>query len=124
MSRGSFRNRVLRLALGRPSFSENYGPFFSCDANSALINCTEEHRVYFSGDTGMTDAFKAIGEQFGPFDVALLEIRQWHPSWGQIHLGPEGALVAHKAPEPVAYSPSTGRPSSSACIPGSSRQRP
>ena len=55
-----------------------------------------KHRVFFSGDTGLTDAFKAVGEQFGPFDVAMLEIGQWHPSWGQIHLGPQGALDAHK----------------------------
>jgi L-ascorbate metabolism protein UlaG (beta-lactamase superfamily) len=55
-----------------------------------------KHRVFFSGDTGLTDAFKEVGEKFGPFDVSMLEIGQWHPSWGQIHLGPEGAIAAHK----------------------------
>jgi L-ascorbate metabolism protein UlaG (beta-lactamase superfamily) len=52
------------------------------------------HRVYFSGDTGMTSAFAAIARRYGPFDVALLEIGQWHPDWGSIHLGPVGALDA------------------------------
>ena len=30
----------------------------------------------------------------GPFDVAMLEIGQYHESWGTIHLGPQGALEA------------------------------
>jgi len=53
-----------------------------------------KHRVFFSGDTGLTDAFKEISKREGPFDVALLEIGQHHPSWGDIHLGPIGALEA------------------------------
>jgi L-ascorbate metabolism protein UlaG (beta-lactamase superfamily) len=52
------------------------------------------HRVFFSGDTGLTEAFREIGRREGPFDVALLEIGQYHPSWGDIHLGPKGALEA------------------------------
>jgi len=54
------------------------------------------HRVFFSGDTGLGDAFAEIGAREGPFDVALLEIGQYHPSWGDIHLGPAGALEAHR----------------------------
>lgn len=52
------------------------------------------HRAYFSGDTGMTPSFAAIADKLGPFDVAMLEIGQWHPTWGDIHLGPIGALDA------------------------------
>jgi len=52
------------------------------------------HRVFFSGDTGLTRAFSSVAEKWGPFDVAMLEIGQWHPSWGDIHLGPDGALKA------------------------------
>ncbi len=52
------------------------------------------HRVYFSGDTGLGPHFKAIGDKLGPFDVAMLEVGQWHPAWGSIHLGPHGALKA------------------------------
>lgn len=55
------------------------------------------HRVFFSGDTGQGQHFKAIGERLGPFDLALIEIGQWHPSWGDIHLGPVGALDAFGA---------------------------
>lgn len=53
------------------------------------------HRVFFSGDTGLTDQFKAVKEKYGPFDLSMLEIGQWHPAWGSIHLGPKGALEAH-----------------------------
>jgi L-ascorbate metabolism protein UlaG (beta-lactamase superfamily) len=56
-----------------------------------------KHRVYFSGDTGQTAAFKTIGEKLGPFDLSMLEVGQWNEAWGQIHLGPRGALTAHQA---------------------------
>lgn len=52
------------------------------------------HRVFFSGDTGLTPQFVDVGERFGPFDVAFFEIGAWHPAWGQVHLGPRNALKA------------------------------
>ncbi len=52
------------------------------------------HRVFFSGDTGPHGGFSQIADRFGPFDVALVEIGQYHPSWGDIHLGPRGAWQA------------------------------
>lgn len=55
------------------------------------------HRVYFSGDTGMSPHMAEIGGRLGPFDLTMLEIGQFHPAWGDIHLGPEGALQAHAA---------------------------
>ncbi len=56
-----------------------------------------KHSVWFSGDTGpWDDAFTEIGERFGGFDLSLIEIGAWHPSWGFIHLGPENALNVHR----------------------------
>ncbi len=55
---------------------------------------TPNRRVYFSGDTGLTPQFKEIGARQGPFDVVMLEVGAFHPSWGDIHLGPENALTA------------------------------
>jgi L-ascorbate metabolism protein UlaG (beta-lactamase superfamily) len=52
------------------------------------------HRAFFSGDTGPTEAMREISAREGPFDVALIEIGQYHESWGDIHLGPLGALDA------------------------------
>ena len=37
-----------------------------------------------------------IGRLFGPFDMIMLEIGAFHPSWGTIHLGPQNALQAFK----------------------------
>jgi len=52
------------------------------------------HSVFFSGDTGLTTEYATIRERLGPFDLAMLEVGAFHPSWGDIHLGPENALKA------------------------------
>jgi L-ascorbate metabolism protein UlaG (beta-lactamase superfamily) len=61
---------------------------------SSWVITTENRRLFFSGDTGLTDELASVRERFGPFDVTMLEIGAWHPSWGDIHLGPENALRA------------------------------
>jgi L-ascorbate metabolism protein UlaG (beta-lactamase superfamily) len=53
------------------------------------------HRVFFSGDTGPTESMREIAKREGPFDVSLIEIGQYNVAWGDIHLGPLGALEAH-----------------------------
>lgn len=68
------------------------------DRNSTLWSSwviqSNRHKVFFSGDTGLTEQFKAIGAAHGPFDLVMLEVGAFHPSWGAIHLGPENALTA------------------------------
>jgi L-ascorbate metabolism protein UlaG (beta-lactamase superfamily) len=54
----------------------------------------ERHAVFFSGDTGLTAEYQAIRERLGPFDLVMLEVGGLHPSWGDMHLGPENALKA------------------------------
>jgi L-ascorbate metabolism protein UlaG (beta-lactamase superfamily) len=61
---------------------------------SSIVLQTARHRVFFSGDTGLTTEYAAIRERLGPFDLVMLEIGAWHPSWGDIHLGPRNALEA------------------------------
>ncbi|HEY1131501.1 MAG TPA: MBL fold metallo-hydrolase [Roseateles sp.] len=61
---------------------------------SSLVIETPKHRVFFSGDTGLTSEYAAIRERLGPFDLVMLEVGAFHPSWGDIHLGPENALKA------------------------------
>jgi L-ascorbate metabolism protein UlaG (beta-lactamase superfamily) len=53
------------------------------------------HRVFFSGDTGLTPEYAQTRERLGPFDLVMLEIGAFHPAWGNIHLGPRQALAAH-----------------------------
>lgn len=53
--------------------------------------------VFFSGDSGLSDAFADIGQRLGPFDLVMMEVGAFHPSWGRVHLGPENALRAWAA---------------------------
>jgi L-ascorbate metabolism protein UlaG (beta-lactamase superfamily) len=56
----------------------------------------ERHRVFFSGDTGLTPEFGDVGRRFGSFDLIMLEVGAYHPAWGSIHLGPDNALAAQQ----------------------------
>ena len=62
---------------------------------SSLAIRTPRHSVFFSGDTGLTTEYATIRERLGRFDLVMLEVGAFHPSWGDIHLGPEHALEAH-----------------------------
>lgn len=55
---------------------------------------SEQHNIFFSGDTGLTDELSEIGRRLGPFDLMMLEIGASHPAWANIHLGPANALRA------------------------------
>jgi L-ascorbate metabolism protein UlaG (beta-lactamase superfamily) len=61
---------------------------------SSWVIRTDHHRLFFSGDTGLTDAFRGVRERLGPFDLTMLEIGAWNAAWGDIHLGPANALAA------------------------------
>ncbi len=61
---------------------------------SSWVIRTDHHKVFFSGDTGLTDLFRDIGREHGPFDLVMLEIGAFHESWADIHLGPANALEA------------------------------
>jgi L-ascorbate metabolism protein UlaG (beta-lactamase superfamily) len=54
------------------------------------------HRFYVSGDTGYSDHFRAIGEQFGPFDLAFVKVGAYGPGapWLDIHMSAEDAVRA------------------------------
>lgn len=51
-------------------------------------------KIYFSGDTGYSGHFKRIGEQHGPFDLALLECGQYNTKWPQSHMFPHQTAKA------------------------------
>lgn len=52
-------------------------------------------RVFFSGDTGYFDGFKAIGDKFGPFDLTMMETGAYDPQWPDVHMLPEQTMQAH-----------------------------
>lgn len=53
------------------------------------------HKLFFSGDSGYFDGFKAIGAQFGPFDACLIECGQYDELWSDIHMFPEQTAQAY-----------------------------
>ncbi|WP_419804360.1 MBL fold metallo-hydrolase [Terriglobus sp.] len=61
---------------------------------SSFVLRTSKHNVYHGADSGYWKGFQEIGEQFGPFDLATLEIGAFDPLWHEIHLGPDNALKA------------------------------
>jgi L-ascorbate metabolism protein UlaG (beta-lactamase superfamily) len=56
-----------------------------------------EHRVYYGADSGEWHGFGEIGEEYGPFDLTMLEIGASNPLWADIHMGPEGAVRSFRA---------------------------
>ena len=49
---------------------------------------TPERKIYYSGDSGYGPHFKAIGEQFGGVDLAIMENGQYDQDWKYIHMHP------------------------------------
>ncbi|MCH2200128.1 MAG: MBL fold metallo-hydrolase [Flavobacteriales bacterium] len=50
--------------------------------------------LYFSGDGGYGEHFKEIGEQYGRFDIALMECGQYNDLWADVHMSPEQTVQA------------------------------
>jgi L-ascorbate metabolism protein UlaG (beta-lactamase superfamily) len=61
---------------------------------ASFVIQSARHSAFFSGDTGLTTEYRRIAERCGRFDLVMLEVGAFHPSWGDIHLGPENALKA------------------------------
>ena len=65
------------------------------EANSGAV----PRRMFCAGDTGYSaQHFKAIGEKFGPFDLALIPIGAYEPRWfmGPQHVDPTEAVQIHQ----------------------------
>lgn len=55
---------------------------------------SSRHTLYLGGDSGYDTHFKAIGDQYGPFDLVLLECGQYNAHWPHIHMMPEETAQA------------------------------
>ena len=51
-------------------------------------------KIYFSGDSGYGTHFRKIGEEHGPFDIALIDCGQYNDAWKFSHMIPEEAVQA------------------------------
>lgn len=79
-----------RHASGRQLFDQNATLW----AGYALLGA--EHRVFFSGDTGLFPGLSEIGETLGPFDLTMIEAGAYGQAWPDWHIGPEQAVRAHQ----------------------------
>ncbi|MCJ0743657.1 MBL fold metallo-hydrolase [Pedobacter montanisoli] len=52
---------------------------------TSFVLQTPTKKIFLGGDSGYGPHFKSIGEQFGPFDLALLECGQYNENWPYIH---------------------------------------
>lgn len=55
---------------------------------------TPMHKIFIGGDSGYDDHFEKIGNDHGPFDLAILECGQYDKSWKYIHMMPEETVQA------------------------------
>jgi L-ascorbate metabolism protein UlaG (beta-lactamase superfamily) len=54
----------------------------------------DNHKIFYSGDTGYGKHFKLIGDEYGPFDLALMECGQYNKKWPQSHMFPSQTAKA------------------------------
>ena len=53
------------------------------------------NKLYFTGDSGYFPGFKEIGEEFGGFDLTMVETGAYNTLWQTIHMLPEQSVQAH-----------------------------
>lgn len=61
---------------------------------ASFVLQTPTKRIFIGGDSGYDTHFAKIGEDHGPFDLALLECGQYNYSWRYIHMMPEQTVQA------------------------------
>jgi L-ascorbate metabolism protein UlaG (beta-lactamase superfamily) len=61
---------------------------------SSFVLKGKKHNIYYGADSGLWEGFAEIGQQFGPFDLTMLEIGAFNELWKSIHMGPDGAAQA------------------------------
>jgi L-ascorbate metabolism protein UlaG (beta-lactamase superfamily) len=64
---------------------------------SSFVLKGPRHNIYFGADSGVWPGFAEIGQQYGPFDLTMLEIGAFNELWKSIHMGPDGAAEVFAA---------------------------
>lgn len=61
---------------------------------TSFVLTTPNKKILIGGDSGYDTHYKMIGEEFGPFDLVILENGQYNPYWKYIHMMPEEVVQA------------------------------
>ncbi|MGL4252598.1 MAG: MBL fold metallo-hydrolase [Fusobacteriaceae bacterium] len=57
---------------------------------------SKNKNIFWSGDTGYSEHFKELGDKYGPFDFAGIELDGWNDGWPNTHLYPNEVVKAAK----------------------------
>jgi len=60
----------------------------------SFVLITPSKNIFIGGDSGYDRHFAEIGNQFGPFNLAILEDGQYNKYWKYIHMNPEETVQA------------------------------
>lgn len=60
---------------------------------SSFVLAINGYKIFIGSDSGNGHHFKTIGDQYGPFDIALLECGQYNTAWPYIHSMPEELIA-------------------------------
>ncbi len=61
---------------------------------TAYVMKLHGYKLFLGGDSGYGKHFQTIGDQYGPFDLAILECGQYGRDWPNIHIFPEEVITA------------------------------
>lgn len=61
---------------------------------SAFILQASDKKIFLGGDSGYDTHFTQVGQEYGPFDLAILECGQYNHYWPFIHMFPEQTVQA------------------------------
>lgn len=61
---------------------------------ASFVIKTPSMKIYYSGDSGYGPHFSEIGNNYGPFDLALMECGQYSQYWKYSHMMPEEVVQA------------------------------
>lgn len=92
-----FEKDALKIVAKEGVHYSNRSPF---NRNKTLWNSyvllSSGKKIFWSGDTGYSKHFARIGEEYGSFDFAALEIDGWNTGWANTHLFPQEVVQAAK----------------------------
>jgi len=60
---------------------------------ASFVLLVGNYRIFMGSDSGYDEHFKEIGNEYGPFDMALLECGQYNNAWPYIHSMPEELIT-------------------------------
>lgn len=101
-----FQDKHFRLHATRARHDASRSAF---DGKKSLwlgyILQTEQEKIFFSGDSTYAPHFAELGEQFGGFDLALIENGQYNENWRDNHMHPEQTVQAARDLNTIRWMP-------------------